>query len=63
MRLNPEHQGRVFMENRMDGIIQVRFPECSQTVRHVSGDSGILDTIAVYPQPQQLAADQQKVER
>ena len=63
MRLNPEHQGRVFMKHRMDGIIQVRFPEGAQTVRHVSGDSGIFDTIAVYPQPQQFVADQQKVKR
>jgi hypothetical protein len=48
----------MLMKYRMNGVIQVRLPESSHSVGHVSGNSGILDPVAVYSQPQQLVAEQ-----
>jgi hypothetical protein len=53
----------MFVEHRMNPVVQVRLPECSDPIRQISGDTGIFNAIAMIPQPHQFVSNQQTIQR
>ena len=51
------------MEYRMNHFVQVRFPECTHTLRQIPGYDGIFDTIGMYSQSHQFVSEQEEIER
>ena len=53
----------MFVEHRMNSVVQIRLPECSDPIRQISGDTGIFNTIAMIAQPHQFVSNNQTIQR
>jgi hypothetical protein len=53
----------MFVEHRMNPVVQIRLPEGSDPIRQISGDTGIFNAIAMIPQPHQFVSNQQTIQR
>jgi len=47
---------------RMNIVIQIGLPESAHPLSQIAGNTGILETVAMLAQPQQLVSYQQKIQ-